>query len=87
MSEMCHHFLVTTKTNQPRPQVFSVNGSIIWQFYCMNDVIFHNFIAKSFQIMSTIAGYDELCMAFYPIRNGEIFGMNNNAEKKVRSLF
>ena len=27
-------FVLTTKTAQPRPQVFSVNGSIIWQFYC-----------------------------------------------------
>ena len=40
-SQMFHHFEVTTKTTEPRPQVFSVNGSIIWQFYCTIDVIFH----------------------------------------------
>ena len=30
-SEMFRHFEVTTETTQPRPQVSSVNGSIIWQ--------------------------------------------------------
>ena len=34
-------------------------------------------MAKFFQIWSTIAGSDELCVGFYPIRNGEIFWMNN----------
>ena len=29
---MFHHLVFTTKTIQPRPQVFSVNCSIIWQF-------------------------------------------------------
>ena len=38
--EMCRHFVVTTKTTQPRPQVVSVNGSIILQFCCTIDVIF-----------------------------------------------
>ena len=32
------HFVFTTKTTQPRPQVFSVNRSIIWQFCCTVDV-------------------------------------------------
>ena len=29
------------KQLNPRPRIFSVNGSIIWQFYCTIDVIFH----------------------------------------------
>ena len=40
-SEMFLCFAVTTKAIQPRPQVFSVNGSIIWHFCCTIDVIFH----------------------------------------------
>ena len=28
-----------SETTHPRPQVFSVSGSIIWQFCCMIDVI------------------------------------------------
>ena len=40
-SEMFRHFEVTTETTQPRPQVSSVNGSIIWQFCCTTDVIFN----------------------------------------------
>ena len=57
------HFVFTTKTTQPRPQVFSVNRSIIWQFCCTIDVI-SSHIAKFFPICSTIAGYDELCEGF-----------------------
>ena len=57
------HFVFTTKTTQPRPQVFSVNRSIIWQFCCTIDVI-SSHIAKFFPICSTIAGYDELCKRF-----------------------
>jgi len=38
---MFHHFEVTSKTTEPPPQIFSVNGSIIWQFYCTIDVIVH----------------------------------------------
>ena len=41
MSEMFRHFVLTTKTAHPGPQVFSVNVSIIWQFCCTIDVIFH----------------------------------------------
>ena len=48
-SEMFHHFCNTTKTTQPHPQVFSVNGSIIWQFCCMVDII-SSHITKFFQI-------------------------------------
>ena len=40
-SEIFRHFEVTTETTQPRPQVSSVNGSIIWQFCCTTDVIFN----------------------------------------------
>ena len=40
-SEMLRHFVLTVKTTQPRPQVFSVNCSIFWQLGCTVDVIFH----------------------------------------------
>ena len=36
---MFRHFVLTTKTTQTRPQVFSVNGSIICQFCSTIDVI------------------------------------------------
>ena len=61
--DVIRHFVFTTKTTQPRPQVVSVNRSIIWQFCCTIDVI-SSYIAKFFQIWSTIAGYDELCEGF-----------------------
>ena len=57
--EMFRHFEVTTKTTQPRPQVFSVNGSIIWHF-----AAFLTYIAKFFHIWSTLVGYDELRVGF-----------------------
>ena len=40
---MFRHFatLLSTITTQPRPQVFSVKCSAIWQFSCTIDVIFH----------------------------------------------
>ena len=63
MSKMFHHFVFTTKTTQPRPQVLLVNLSIIWQFCCTIDVI-NSRIAKFFQIWSTVASYDELCVGF-----------------------
>ena len=31
-----------------------------------------------------MAGYDELCVEFYPIRKGEIFWMNNNSNYWMR---
>ena len=36
---MYRRFVLTGETT--RPQVFSVSGSIIWQFCCMIDVIFY----------------------------------------------
>ena len=63
-SEMLRHLCIHyAKLTRPRPQVFWVNGSIIWQFCCIIDVI-SSHIAKVFQIWSTIAGYDELCVGF-----------------------
>ena len=63
-SEMFRHFIgIHYQKTQPRPQVFSVNRSIIWQFCCTIEVI-SSHIAKFFQIWSTVAGYDELCVEF-----------------------
>ena len=62
-SEMFRHSVFTIKTTQPRPEVFSVNRSIIWPFCCTIDVI-SSHIAKFFQIWSRVAGYDELCVGF-----------------------
>ena len=59
---MFRHFALTTKTNQTRPQVFSVNGSITANFAAqLTSTIQYR---KFFQIWLTIAGYDELCVGF-----------------------
>ena len=66
------HFVQTTKTTQPRPQVSSGNGSI-WRFnttnYWTDDVI----LTSSVQYDSSATGDGELCVWFYPIRNGKYF--------------
>ena len=36
------------------------------------------FPRSTVQYDSSAAGYGELCVWFYPIRNGELFWMNNN---------
>ena len=47
----------------PRPQVFSGNGSIICN---VAHFLRHRFkMAEFFQIFSTVAGYDELCVWFF----------------------
>ena len=63
-SEIFRHFVVTTKTTQPRLPVLSVNGSIIWQFCCTLYGRHFSHIAKFFQIWSTVGSYDELCEGF-----------------------
>ena len=75
MSEMFRHFLITTKTTQPCPQVFSVNRSIIWQSAAR---LTSSFTYRKILPNLTRAGYDELCVGFQLIRNGKIFLMNNN---------
>ena len=40
-SEKFRHFVLTTKTTQPRPQVVLVNCPVFWQVCCRIDVIFH----------------------------------------------
>ena len=74
-SEMFHHFCNTTKTTQGHPQVFSVNGSIIWQFCCMVDII-SSHITTFFQIWSTVVGNDESCMAFLGADLGRVQGVH-----------
>ena len=39
-SEMLRHFVLTTKTTQPRRQVFSLNCSVFWPLCCTIDIIF-----------------------------------------------
>ena len=68
-------FVFTTKTTQPRPQVFSANGALE---RCIFDVI-SSLNTKFFQIWSSVTGYGESCVCFQPIRIGEIFRMNNNS--------
>ena len=76
-SSTFRHFCFTTKTAQPRPQVFSVKGALTCNItgFLTTSV---DLIAKFFQSRSTVAGYGEFCVCFYPFRNGEIFWMNNN---------
>ena len=57
------HFVLTIKTTQPRPQVFSVNGSIVCNLGCTIDVI-GSVRQNYFQIWSTLAFYDELFVFF-----------------------
>ena len=40
-------------------------------------------IANVFQIWWTLAGYEEVTAGFKPIRNGEIFWMNDNQENRA----
>ena len=42
-SQMFGHFVLTTKTTQPPPQVFSVNGSIVWQFAALLTFFFSTY--------------------------------------------
>ena len=51
--------------------------------YSTDDVI----LTSSVQYDSSAAGYGELCVWFYPIRNGEIFRMNNNKLLLLLILF
>ena len=39
------------------------------------------YIARILQIWSTPVGYEELAQAFEPIKNGEIFWMNNKSQR------
>ena len=61
---MFRHFALTTKTNQTRPQVFSVNGSITANYLFAAQLTSTVQYRKFFQIWLTIAGYDELCVGF-----------------------
>ena len=46
-NETFRHFIRTTKTTQPRAQVFSVNCPVFWQLCCRIDVIFHKWQTSS----------------------------------------
>ena len=74
VSEMSCHFVLTTKTTQPR-QVFLVNCPVFCQLCCRIDIIFHiHCIVNFFQIKtfwSTVAGYDKVSVEFQPNGNGE----------------
>ena len=62
--EIFRHFVVTTKTTQPRLPVPSVNGSIIWRFCGTLYGRHFSHIEKFFQIWSTVGSQDELCERF-----------------------
>ena len=79
-------FVSTTKTTQPRPQVFPVKKCINLQKRCIFDVI-SSPNTKFFQMWSSATGYGELCVCFEPIRIGEIFWMNNNFIYSIIYLF
>ena len=63
-SEMFCPFVLNTETTQPCPQVLLVNCSIIWQFCCTLDVIFHMSQNSSKFGQELVAGYDELYVGF-----------------------
>jgi len=59
-NEMSAIFVLTTKTTQPRPQVFSVNGALT---YKKANFRRHWFIKrKILPNLSSVAGYGELCV-------------------------
>ena len=58
--EMSLHFVLTTKTIQPRPQVFLVNYTGFWQLCCRIDVIFH------ISLNSSKFGQQKLVIMKYP---------------------
>ena len=58
--EMSLHFVLTTKTIQPRPQVFLVNYTGFWQLCCRIDVIFH------ISLNSSKFGQQRLVIMKYP---------------------
>ena len=64
-------FFYSPKITQPHPQVFLVNGSITCRQWAalLTSLVQYD---SSFQIGSTAAGYDELCMQFQPIRDREM---------------
>ena len=65
------------KTTQPRPQVFSVNCSIIWQICCTIGVISFTY-RKIFPNLVDSSWLWWIMCGILAIRNGELFWMNNN---------
>ena len=55
--------MFTTKTTQPRSQVFSVNGAFTLQERCTFDII-SSLNTNFFQIWSSETGYGELNVCF-----------------------
>ena len=53
-------FIFTTKTTQPRPHVFSVNGALTCKKAALLTSSIRWWNAKFFQIWSPVAGYGEL---------------------------
>ena len=58
-----HFFKFSSKTTQPRPQVFSVNGALTCENAAFFDVI-SSLKTKFFQIWSSVTGYGELNVVF-----------------------
>ena len=95
VSLFCSLFFHSPKTTQPHPLVFSVHDSVICSglhFWCHFDVIGLIIFSRLhfwhywFNIWSTAAAYGELCIWFRPIRNGEIFWMNNRHNYWINNL-
>ena len=86
-SEMSAILVFTTKTTQPRPQVFSVNGALTCKGLHFNVISSLN--TNFYQIWSSVTGYDELWVCIYPIRIGEIFWwiINENKFIKIWNMF
>ena len=57
-------------------------GCTFWRYF---DVI-GSIWQSSFPIWSTAAGYGESCVWFQPVRNREIFWMNNNINNTITEL-
>ena len=84
-------FVFTTKTTQPRPQVFSVNGALTCKKAALLTSSIRWWNAKFFQIWSSVAGYGELwvCVCLNLVEISVRFrnlGGQNPAEISLRYL-
>ena len=76
-SEMSAIFVFKTKTSQPRPQVFSVNGA----FTCRRLHFWRHFLVKHKIIPNLVIS--NWLWWIMPVLIGEIFWMNNNGGSVV----
>ena len=77
-------FFFTTKTTQPRPQVFSVNGAERTLLFLRHFLVKHKILPN----WSSVNGYGELCSCFFSQSESEkYFEGIKNLSKKIFGIF